>query len=100
MLSCLVVGVPDPNAGDLGQAPYALVHTADGSTLDAVGVKEFLRQRISAYKVPRTVEFVDTPLRDDAGKARRSAGRAEVLARLGESEVDDGADVRRRETAG
>ena len=35
VLSCLVVGVPDPNSGDLGQVPYALVHTADGSALDA-----------------------------------------------------------------
>ncbi|MCV7445359.1 AMP-binding protein [Mycobacterium paraense] len=82
VLSCLVVGVPDPNAGDLGQVPYALVHTADGSTLDPEGVKEFLRERISSYKVPHTVEFVDTPLRDDAGKARRSAVRDEVMARL------------------
>ena len=43
VLSCLVVGVPDPNSGDLGQVPYALVHTADGSTLDADG-----RERVSA----------------------------------------------------
>jgi bile acid-coenzyme A ligase len=82
VLSCLVVGVPDPNSGDLGQVPYALVHTADSSTLDASGVQAFLRERISAYKVPRTVEFVDTALRDDAGKARRSAVRADVMARL------------------
>ena len=73
---------PDPNAGDLGQVPHALVHTADGSALDAAGVQEFLRERLAAYKVPRTVEFVDTPLRDDAGKARRSAVRDEVIARL------------------
>jgi len=32
--------------------------------------------------VPHMVEFVDTPLRDDAGKARRSAVRDEVMARL------------------
>ena len=82
VLSCLVVGVPDPNSGDLGQVPYALVHTAEGSALDAAGVQEFLREHISSYKVPHTVEFVDTPLRDDAGKARRSAVRAEVMARL------------------
>ena len=82
VLSCLVVGVPDPNSGDLGQVPYALVHAADGSTLDAAAVQEFLRGRIEAYKVPHTVEFVDTPLRDDAGKARRSAVRDEVMARL------------------
>ena len=44
-------------------------------------MQEFLRERIEAYKVPRTVEFVDRPLRDDAGKARRSAVRDEVIAR-------------------
>jgi bile acid-coenzyme A ligase len=85
VMSCLVVGVPDPNSGDLGQVPYALVHAADGSALDADGVKDFLHERISSYKVPPTpdfIEFVSTPLRDDAGKARRSAVRAEVMARL------------------
>jgi bile acid-coenzyme A ligase len=85
VLSCLVVGIPDPNHGDLGQVPYALVHTADGSALDAAAVQEFLRERIETYKVPPTpefIEFVDTPLRDDAGKARRSAVRDEIIARL------------------
>ncbi|BBU24845.1 AMP-binding protein [Mycobacterium xenopi] len=79
VLSCLVVGVPDE---DLGQVPYALVQTADGSTLTEQAVQAFVRERIAAYKVPRTVEFVDTPLRDDAGKARRSAVRADVITRL------------------
>ena len=82
VMSCLVVGVPD---ADLGQVPYALVHTADGSALDPTGVQQFLREHISSYKVPPTpdfIEFVDTPLRDDAGKARRSAVRAEITARL------------------
>ncbi|WP_156687554.1 AMP-binding protein [Mycobacterium sp. Marseille-P9652] len=78
VLSCLVVGVPHE---DLGQVPYALVHTADGSALDAEGVKSFLHERVSSYKVPHVIEFVDTPLRDDAGKARRSAVRADVIAR-------------------
>jgi bile acid-coenzyme A ligase len=45
-------------------------------------VQAFLRERIAGYKVPETVEFVDTPLRDDAGKARRSAVRNEIMARL------------------
>jgi bile acid-coenzyme A ligase len=82
VLSCLVVGIPDPNSGDLGQVPHALVHTAEGSTLDVAAVQEFLRERIAGYKVPNTVEFVDTPLRDDAGKARRSAVRDQVMERL------------------
>ncbi|BBY06657.1 AMP-dependent synthetase [Mycobacterium noviomagense] len=79
VLSCLVVGAPDD---DLGQVPYALVHTCDGSALNEEALQAFLRERIAAYKVPRAVEFVDAPLRDDAGKARRSAVRADVITRL------------------
>ena len=75
VLSCLAVGVPDE---DLGQVPHAIVQ-ADG--LDEDAVIEFLAERIASYKVPRTVEFSDKPLRDDAGKARRSAVRDEVIAR-------------------
>jgi bile acid-coenzyme A ligase len=78
ILSCLVVGVPDDDTGDLGQVPYAIVQ-ADG--LDEAAVIAFLADRIAGYKVPRVVEFSDTPLRDDAGKARRSAVRDEVIAR-------------------
>ncbi|BBZ79052.1 AMP-dependent synthetase [Mycolicibacterium anyangense] len=78
VLSCLVVGVPHE---DLGQVPHALVHT-DGSALDTAAVQVFVAQRLADYKVPRTVEFVDSPLRDDAGKARRSAVRDQVIARL------------------
>jgi bile acid-coenzyme A ligase len=85
VLSCLVVGVPDPNSGDLGQVPYALVHTANGAALDAAGVQAFLREHLASYKVPPSpdfIEFVETPLRDDAGKARRSAVRATIMERL------------------
>ena len=53
--------------------------------LDEAAVREFLAGRLASYKVPRTVEFVDRPLRDDAGKARRSAVRAEVIARAAQS---------------
>jgi bile acid-coenzyme A ligase len=79
VLSCLVVGVPDD---DLGHVPYALVQ-AEG--LDEPTVIDFLAKRIASYKVPRRVEFVDAPLRDDAGKARRSAVRDEVIARMAQA---------------
>ncbi|MGV0872606.1 AMP-binding protein [Mycolicibacterium sp. XJ879] len=78
VLSCLVVGIPD-DTGDLGQVPHAIVH-ADGD-LDEAAVVAFLTERIERYKVPRSVEFTDTPLRDDAGKARRSAVRDEIISR-------------------
>ncbi|MCW1957151.1 MAG: AMP-binding protein [Mycobacterium sp.] len=76
VLSCLVVGVPHT---DLGQVPHALIHS--GVTLAEADVKAFVAERLAEYKVPRSMEFVDTPLRDDAGKARRTAVRDEVIAR-------------------
>jgi bile acid-coenzyme A ligase len=76
ILSCLVVGVPDE---DLGQVPHALVHT-DG-TLDEAAILAFVAERVASYKVPHTIELVDRPLRDDAGKARRTAVRDDVIAR-------------------
>ena len=39
----------------------------------------FVAERLVRYKVPRTVEIVSDSLRDDAGKVRRSALRAERL---------------------
>jgi bile acid-coenzyme A ligase len=79
VLSCLAFGVPHD---DLGQVPYVLVQSGDGSVLDARAVQDFLGSRLERHKVPHTVEFVGRPLRDDAGKARRSAVRDEVIARL------------------
>ena len=79
VMSCLVVGIPHE---DLGQVPHALVHvSADDAAPDEAGVMTFVAERLAEYKVPRSVEFVDTPLRDDAGKARRTAVRDEVIAR-------------------
>jgi len=84
VLSSLVVGIPH---ADLGQVPHAVVQAAvrpaDDHDLDAAAVADFVAQRLAAHKVPRSVEFVDTPLRDDAGKARRTAVRAEVISRRG-----------------
>jgi bile acid-coenzyme A ligase len=38
-----------------------------------------LADRLVTYKRPRSFEFVSEPLRDDAGKVRRSALRAERI---------------------
>ena len=83
VLSSLAVGLPDD---DLGQVPHAIVQAAPESAgLDEAGVIAFLAERIAGYKVPRSVEFTDRPLRDDAGKARRSAVRDEIIARAAQS---------------
>jgi bile acid-coenzyme A ligase len=68
VLSCAVIGVPDE---DLGQRVHALVQLSTDVTDDDLRV--FLRERLVQYKVPRTFERSDGPVRDDAGKVRRSA---------------------------
>jgi bile acid-coenzyme A ligase len=73
--SCAVIGLPDD---DLGQRVHAIVEA--GPSLDVDGVLQFLRERLASYKLPRSIEIVDEPLRDDAGKVRRSALRAARVA--------------------
>lgn len=74
--SVAVIGLPDD---DRGNVIHAIVE-ADPADVDADTLRAFLAERLVAYKVPRTFEFVDTPLRDEAGKVRRSALRAERLS--------------------
>ncbi|CAN5604365.1 AMP-binding protein [soil metagenome] len=76
--SCVVFGLPDE---DKGNVIHAVVE-ADESELDVEELLAFLRERLVAYKLPRTVEVVDQALRDDAGKVRRGELRALRLAAL------------------
>lgn len=71
----VVVGLPD---ADLGQRVHAIVETADGR-LDQAALTAWLAERIAPYKRPRTIEATTERLRDDAGKVRRSALRAERM---------------------
>ena len=71
--SCVVIGLPDD---DLGNRVHAIVE-ADGVSAD--DLRTFMEERLVRYKVPRTIEFVTETLRDDAGKVRRAALRAERL---------------------
>lgn len=65
-----VIGLPDP---EWGKRVHAIVQTtADEATLDA-----HCREHLAAYKVPRSYEFVSEPLRNEAGKLRRTALVAE-----------------------
>ncbi|WP_116995698.1 AMP-binding protein [Desertimonas flava] len=71
--SVAVIGLPDE---DKGNVVHAIVE-ADPTEVSAAELLAFVGERLVTYKLPRTVEFVDVPLRDDAGKVRRSALRAE-----------------------
>ncbi|MGY0499300.1 AMP-binding protein [Nocardia sp. FBN12] len=77
ILSTVVVGLPDE---DLGQRVHALVQAEVGTTPEEL--IEFLADKLVRYKIPRSVEFIDSPLRDDAGKVRRSKMREEAIERM------------------
>jgi bile acid-coenzyme A ligase len=77
--SCAVIGLPDE---DKGNSVHAIIE-ADPHRFDLDELRTFLADRLVVYKLPRTYEFVDTPLRDDAGKLRRSALRQERIERAG-----------------
>ena len=74
VLSSCVIGLPDD---DLGSVPHAIVELS--TPVDDAELFAHLAQRLAPYKRPRTIERVDEPLRDDAGKLRRSALRAARL---------------------
>lgn len=68
--SCAVVGLPDE---EFGQRIHAIVE-CEGD-LDEEALRGHLETRLIRYKLPRSFEAVDTSLRNDAGKVRRSALR-------------------------
>jgi bile acid-coenzyme A ligase len=74
--SSAVIGLPDD---DLGSRVHAIVDATE--PVGEAELRAHLAERLAPYKVPRSFEFVCEPLRDDAGKLRRSALRDERLAR-------------------
>ena len=72
--SSAAIGLPDE---DLGQRVHAIVHAPGGVSEEALA--SYLEQQLIHYKRPKSYEFVDRPLRDDSGKMRRFALRAERI---------------------
>ena len=70
--SCAVIPIPDD---DLGQRVHAIVDAPAGVT--EADLRAHMAERLVTYKCPDSYEFVDEPVRDDAGKVRRSLLAAE-----------------------
>jgi bile acid-coenzyme A ligase len=69
--SSAVIGLPDE---DLGERVHAIVHLLEPVAIETLA--GHVAGRLVRYKVPATFEVVEEPLRDEAGKLRRSALRA------------------------
>jgi bile acid-coenzyme A ligase len=74
--SVAVIGLPDEEMGNIVHA----VVEADEAEVPVGELLKFVSERVVRYKVPRSIEFTDQPLRDDAGKVRRSALRSERVS--------------------
>ncbi len=79
VLSSIVVGLPDE---DMGQRVHAIVQLSPSTGQPSEEeLLDFLNTRLARNKVPRSFEFTNEFLRDDAGKARRTRMRDERIAK-------------------
>jgi bile acid-coenzyme A ligase len=76
VLGACVIGLPDE---DYGNVVHAIIEV--GGDVSDEELRSHLAARLVSYKLPRTFERAPEPLRDDAGKMRRSALRDARLAR-------------------
>ena len=77
VLSCAVIGLPDD---DLGQRVHAIVQASPPPNEEEL--RAHLTSQLARHKIPKSFEFVDAPLRDEAGKLRRQALRDARIARF------------------
>ena len=74
VVECAAVGIPDARSGEA--VKVYLVPTAEGVTENEL--REFCRERLTAYKVPKYVEFRDELPKTNVGKILRRELRDEA----------------------
>ena len=78
VVDCAVLGVPDP---EWGEVLYAIVQPRPGADLDEAAVVGWVRDHLADFKRPRIVELVDVLPRDPNGKVRKPKLREAYVAR-------------------
>jgi acyl-CoA synthetase (AMP-forming)/AMP-acid ligase II len=82
----LVVGIPDEK---YGQAVAAVVQPREGKTLELEELREFLREFLSGYKLPRAMTFVEEIPRNATGKAQYPQAKELMLAAKAKAVTDN-----------
>src|SRR5699024_7823180 len=69
---------------DGSEVVVAFVTLRSGAALDSEGLKDFARELLTRYKVPRTFYHFDELAKDQLGKIRRREVQQDLLKMLGE----------------
>jgi len=78
--TAIVIGLPDDDKGAVAHAILKLEAGAEAPTVAAM--IDFAAQQLVSYKIPKSFEFTTEPLRDEAGKVRRSQLREARVGKL------------------
>ncbi len=74
-----VIGVPDPEAGEVPKAYVALKQDCVGRVTEE-DIRAYLKERLAAYKVPKKVEFREDLPKSAVGKVLRRKLKEEAQA--------------------
>jgi long-chain acyl-CoA synthetase len=77
ILEAAVIGIPDDHSGEM----VAAYIVKKNESLTAEEVRQFCRENLTAYKVPRRIEFRESLPKTSVGKVLRRALRDEVLGK-------------------
>lgn len=79
---CAVIGVPDVK---WGERVHAVITLVTGTTLTCEEMIEFCRKSLAGYKIPRSLDVLNTPLpRNPAGKVLKAELRKRHSQQTGE----------------
>ncbi len=77
--SAIVIGVPDER---LGEVPFAYIQLKAGQKVRVEEIIAYCKERVSGFKVPRHVRFVDKFPMTGSGKIQKYEMKKDALAQL------------------